>query len=44
MAYTLELLLPFSFHIQFLHIAATVFTVCKIALYAIIKNDIELTI
>ncbi len=41
---TLELLLSFSFHIQFLHIAATVITVCKIALYAIIKNDIELTI
>lgn len=44
MAYTLELLLPFSFHVQLLHITAMVIAVRKIPLYAIIKNDIELTI
>lgn len=33
MAYTLELLLSFSFHIQFLHIAATVITVWKVRIF-----------
>gem|GEM_PF-2101373 len=44
MPYTLKFLLPLSFHVQLLHITAMVIAVRKIPLYAIIKNDIELTI